>query len=351
MRTKTKPSTAKCNISMYTLFLLSEPKYVSCVRLSEILENLSHDSINRFLVRENYTPKDLFDEVRDKIELVGGTISVDDMVIDKPYSHSKKVELIAYFWSGKHHKIVKGINLITLYYTDLNGVSIPVNYRIVNKQEGKTKHEYFLEMLEEVIAWGLKPSTVTGDSWYASKDNLNFLKDKDLGGLFALEANRSVSLEKGKSYVQIQTLEIPNDGLIVYLKHVGRVKVFRTKFKNDFRYYVRFLPNSDSEKLESINQADFEKVHDQHWGIEQYHRAVKQVCNIERFQVRVSQAIRTHIFCSIRAFVQLEFLRVSQKFLNWYSLQRELFTDVIRGFIVNNLDSHFLELNALEKIA
>lgn len=346
MRTKTKPSTAKCNISIYTLFLLSEPKYVSCVRLSDILANLSHDSINRFLVRENYTPQDLFDEVSDKIELVGGTVSVDDMVIDKPYSHPKKVELIAYFWSGKHHKIVKGINLITLYYTAPNGVSIPVNYRMVNKQEGKTKHEYFLEMLEEVISWGLKPSTVTGDSWYASKDNLNFLKDKDLGGLFALEANRLISLEKGKNYVQIQSLEIPNEGLIVHLKQVGMVKVFRTKFKNEFRYYVRFLPNSDSEKLASLDQINFEKVHDQHWGIEQYHRAVKQVCNIERFHVRDSRAIRTHIFCSIRAFVQLEFLRVSQKLLNWYSLQRELFTDVIRGFIVNNLDSHFLELNA-----
>ncbi len=93
-------------------------------------------------------------------------------------------------------------------------------------------------MLAEVKAWGLKPLIVTGDSWYASKENLNVLKDKEFGGLFALEANRSVSVERGGKYVQVQSLDIPTDGLIVYLKQVGQVKVFRTVFKNEFRYYT-----------------------------------------------------------------------------------------------------------------
>lgn len=33
-------------------------------RLAEIMEDLSHDSVNRFLLRERYEPKDLFDEVK-----------------------------------------------------------------------------------------------------------------------------------------------------------------------------------------------------------------------------------------------------------------------------------------------
>ena len=69
MRERSKPSTTQCNCNLYTLFLLAEPQYVSCVRLSKILEELSHDSVNRFLLREQYTPKDLFDEVK------GGSIS------------------------------------------------------------------------------------------------------------------------------------------------------------------------------------------------------------------------------------------------------------------------------------
>lgn len=42
---------------------LAEPKYVSCVRLGEILAEVSRDRINRSLLRERYTPKALFEEV------------------------------------------------------------------------------------------------------------------------------------------------------------------------------------------------------------------------------------------------------------------------------------------------
>jgi hypothetical protein len=38
-------------------------------------------------------------------------------------------------------------------------------------------------MMAEVIAWGLKPSTVTGDSWYGKIKSLNYLKDKEWGVL------------------------------------------------------------------------------------------------------------------------------------------------------------------------
>jgi hypothetical protein len=140
------------------------PKYVGCTRLAEILEDLFHDSVNRFLLRERYEPKDLFDELKPYIQLVGGILSGDDIVVDKPYSNPKLTELIGYFWSGKHYRIIKGLNLITLYYTDQSGKSVPVNYRIYDKREGKTKNDYFREMITEVLAWGLQPEMVTGDA-------------------------------------------------------------------------------------------------------------------------------------------------------------------------------------------
>ena len=131
--------------------------------------NSSTKRVNRFLLRENYTPKDLFEEVKGELVLEGGTASVDDSVVAKPYRDPSKSEFVGYFWSGKHKRAVKGINLITLYYTDVAGSSYPVNFRIYDKREGKTKNDYFLEMLAEVKGWGLKPTWwVTGDSWYAS---------------------------------------------------------------------------------------------------------------------------------------------------------------------------------------
>jgi len=68
IRVTTKPSTAKCDLNTYTLFLLAQSKYPGCTRLADIMEDLSHDSVNRFLLRERYEPKDLFDEVKPYIK-------------------------------------------------------------------------------------------------------------------------------------------------------------------------------------------------------------------------------------------------------------------------------------------
>ena len=335
MRQPSKPSTAQCNSRLYTLFLLSEPKYVSCVRLSEILEPLSHDSVNRFLLRERYTPRDLFDEVQGNLDWTAGTLSVDDSVEDKPYRDPSKSAFVDYFWSGKHKRSVKGINLITLYYTDRAGNSYPVNFRIYNKQEGKTKNAYFREMVLDVIEWGLKPAWVTGDSWYASLENLKFLRNEEVGFLFGVASNRQVSIERGK-ILPVRDIDIPEDGLMVYLKAFGWVRVFCQPFKNEPRYYILYKP--DLAALEHLTHADFKDIHDDHWKIECFHRIIKQVCNIERFYVRDEQAIRNHVFCALRAFCKLQAMCIRGLLNNCYEISRQLFVPVIRQFILENLD-------------
>ena len=49
--------------------------------------------------------------------------------------------------------------------------------------------------------------------------------------------------------------------------------------------------------------------------IECYHLELKPVCNIERFQVRKSHSIRTHIHCALRAFCKLKIKTVNYKFI------------------------------------
>lgn len=303
--------------------------------MSEVLGDVSHDSINRFLLRERYEAKDLFEQITDLIHKEGGILSVDDTVIEKLYSDPKSAELVNYFWSGKFHQAIKGINLITLYYSDLDGNSVPVNYRIYDKKEGKTKNDYFQEMLTEVLTWGLNPKLVTGDSWYSSLENLKFLRNQKLGFLFGVERNRTVS-DQPKQYSQVRNLEIPASGKLTHLKGFGFVKLFRKDFKKGgSKHYVFYHP--DEEVLEPITRSEFLIIHDTHWGIESFHRAIKQVCGIGRFQVRNTLAIRTHIFCSLHAFVRLEIMRSEQMIANWYELQKNLFTSVIREYIVQNL--------------
>jgi len=292
------------------------------------LMNISHDSVNRFLLRERFTPKDLFDQAKAQLELEGGVLSVDDSVLDKPYSHH--MALVGHFWSGKHHRSVKGINLITLYYTDPKGHHLPVNYRLYDHSENKTKNDYFLEMLAEVISWGLIPSSVTGDSWYSGTKNLKAIKNKGLSFMFALKSNRLVSLEKNV-FVAAASVDIPEEGLTVWLRDFGFVRLFRTTLKNEHRHYALYLPNN--APLDQVTRTTFEVIHDQHWQIEQYHRAIKQVCHIEHCQVRGEMGVRNHVFAALSGYIYLQKMSLSELITNTYALQRDLFNEVIREFI------------------
>ena len=314
LRILSKPSTAKCNQDIYSAYLMSEPINSSCLRLSEIMKNVSHDSINRFLCRKKYTGQDLYIENSRELNLIGGSLSVDDSVLDKPYSNPEHAALIDYFWSGKHHKAVIGINLVTLFYIDTSGKCLPINFRIYDKRQNKTKNDHFKEMLTEFLEWGLQPRIVTGDTWYSSLGNLKHIRKNGLNFMFGIEKDRQISIEKG-SYIRVDRLsDFSDNGRIVYLKEFGNVKVFRQLFKEEYRYYIMGVANL--ENLDSIIQDDFEKNHAKHWQIETFHRAIKQVCNIEKFQVRKSRAICNHIYCAIRAFSKLEIIKTKQIITN-----------------------------------
>ena len=205
-----------------------------------------------------------------------------------------------------------------------------MNYRVYDKADSKTKNDYFQDMLAEVLAWGLRPAFTTGDSWYSCEKNLKTVKNHRMGLMFALEANRTVSVEKG-TWVQVQKLDVPDEGLVVWLRNVGPVKLFWTRLKDQLRHYVVCLLDADG--YNPFGRADFQKVHDQHWGIEQYHRMLKQVCNIERFQVRGKVPILNHIFAALSSFVALQEMQFRHTIVNAYQWKRELFTDIVAAFV------------------
>ena len=86
-------------------FLMTEPNSISCTQLAETY-NISHDGVNRFS-REGrlYTSRPISEAIQhiDNNKLI---VSIDDTVLDKPYS--QHMDLVSYFWSGKHHRSVKG---------------------------------------------------------------------------------------------------------------------------------------------------------------------------------------------------------------------------------------------------
>lgn len=89
---------------------------------------------------------------------------------------------------------------------------------------------------------GLRPAFATGDTWYACEKNLKTVKHHGMGFLFAIESNRTVSLEKGV-WEQVQKLDVPDEGIKVWLRDFGWVKLFRTTLKDQRRHYIVYLPD------------------------------------------------------------------------------------------------------------
>ena len=145
---------------------------------------------------------------------------------------------------------------------------------------------------------------------------------------------RKIDSYRGTS-LQVKTVEVPDEGLMVYLKAFGWVKVFCQPFKNEPRYYILYRP--DLEALQQLTRETFKAVHDDHWRIECFHRVIKQVCNIERFYVRDEQAIRNHFFCALQAFCKLQTICINGLLNNCYEISRQLFVPVIRQFILENV--------------
>ncbi len=317
-------------MSEYIAYLLSEPYKSSCVRSSRVL-SISHDEVNRFLNASDFSTKELFDKVREAIELQGGVLSIDDVVIDKPFSDPEHTELVGYFWSGRHHKQVKGINVIVLHYTDGKGISVPVNFSVYRHREYKTKNDYFQAMCREVFHWGLRPAFVTMDSWYSSIENLKFLRNQEVGILTGLENNRIVSTIPHQ-YEKLQDIAIPGQGLFTHLKGFDFIKVFRTVDTDDHvRHYGLYL--SDTEELKAADRALFKTLKKQHWQVEEMFRAIKQVMHAGHFFVRRTEAIQTHLFAVLRAFQKLMLMKGDDIIQSLYKLQSQLFLKAQREFI------------------
>ena len=75
-------------------------------------------------------------KVKAEVCLTSGVLVLDDTVLDKPYAC--KIDPVHHIWSGKHHVVVKGIDLLTLLWTD-GERHLLCGYRIYDKpNDGKT---------------------------------------------------------------------------------------------------------------------------------------------------------------------------------------------------------------------
>lgn len=104
----------------------------------------------------------LWQEAQQQVKPNSEILVVDDSTLDKLYA--EKMELVTQHWSGKHGRVVQGINLITLLWTE-GDRHIPLDYRFYEKcVDGATKNDHFRSMLATAKERGLSPRCVVFDS-------------------------------------------------------------------------------------------------------------------------------------------------------------------------------------------
>jgi predicted house-cleaning NTP pyrophosphatase (Maf/HAM1 superfamily) len=99
-------------------------------------ESIAHDSVKRLLERQPHHTEALYNEAKRMIRADEGVLVIDDSTLDKPYSH--QIELVTRHWSGKHHRVVQGINLISTIWTDGSAI-VPVDFRIYNPDKDERR--------------------------------------------------------------------------------------------------------------------------------------------------------------------------------------------------------------------
>src|SRR5262245_18915785 len=123
----------KCQAEDYIQFLIASPVQLTCTEAARVQPALpqaaAHGAFRRLLLRLEPQPEALWQEARTQVVADDGTLVLDDSTLDKPYARA--MELVCWHWSGKHKGVVKGINLLTLLWTD-GDHAITFDYRLVD---------------------------------------------------------------------------------------------------------------------------------------------------------------------------------------------------------------------------
>ena len=315
-------------LDLYTDYLISSTGQTSATGLSRLFDGqISHDQVTRWLRSVYLDSRQVWAHAKPLIRRAERALEadefavlvVDDSILEK--AHTDPNALLCTHYDHSLGRYVKGLNFVSLLYV-AGSLAVPIAVELVEKTQDVTdpntqkvsqkspltKNEMLRAMLrvaQQQVAYRYLPA----DSWYASAENLNQVRDLGHDFIFALPTSRTVALSEGGrgrgEFQALDTLAFP-DGqpLRVWLRSVAEaVLVVRQVFTNkDGSQGVLHRVSSDT----SLTGEQVTVIYQKRWKIEEYHKSLKQNTSMGKSPTKTIGTQANHFFASILAYIKLE---------------------------------------------
>lgn len=346
-------------LDIYSDYLIAQSQQATATGLSKILDGaISHDQVTRFLNRNEFDSKDLWQyvkpEIRKQEQETGGVLIIDDSIEEKPYTDTNSI--VNWHFSHAKGRCIKGINVLSclVRYGDL---ALPIGFEAVVKDihfcDIKTKKEkrrasisknvHFRNVIKQAQLNQVKFEYILADNWFGAKENMEFINYKlEKKFIFGLKTNRLVALSeeerKKGQYQKLNTLNLKDgEARKIYLKNLSMpVSLIKKVFKNENGSTgTLYLVTNDLE----IDADRIYEIYQKRWRIEEYHKSIKQNSSLEKSPTRTVRSQKNHLFASIIGYCKLEFLKF-KTCLNHFALKYKL--------IIRANQSAYLELKKMQ---
>jgi DDE superfamily endonuclease len=326
---------------LYTDYIISSMGSRTATGLSDLTDgDVSHDTVTRFLSKEEYSSKTLWKNVKPivrKVEQENGLLIFDDTIEEKP--HTDENEIICWHFDHAKNRSVKGINILSalVRYED---VALPVAYELVRKTEtyddpktgktkrraNRTKNEMFRSMIDVCAQNQMLFRYVLADSWFSSKENMEHIRELNKHFIFAIKSNRTVALSREEKlrgeFKSVSELNLKEgEATLVFMKGLdfGVLLVKQVFTNKDGSTGILYLVCSDT----TLDASQIIDLYKKRWRIEEYHKSIKSNMGLEKSPTRTVRTQNNHIFSCLCAFVKLECLSI-KKHLNHFALKYKL---------------------------
>jgi hypothetical protein len=334
---------------LYSDYLLASFGATTATGLSDLLEGeISHDQVTRYLAGPKKTATDLWRTVKSfvrEVQSAAGVLIIDDSIEEKPYTDEN--DIVCWHYDHSKDRMLKGINFLTALYSS-QGVSVPVGFHLVAKTEKYTdpktqkekrrspvsKNEVCHELIKQAVRNGILFRFVLFDVWFASAETMVFIKHKQRRDFICpLKTNRKVALsqtdkQQGR-YVRVDTLELEAQATReIYLEGVDfpLVLVKQVFTNEDGSIGIRYLVSSDP----TLSFADVTTTYHKRWGVECYHKSLKQNVSLAKSPTHTVTTQTNHFFAALCGFIKLERLKMKTH-LNHFTLKSKLYLNALHS--------------------